>query len=145
MLNEHYRFFDSNNHTFFYFVSEGKQGNVTKVVLFSLNEDNLWNLGFGDLKHGKIDDSIVTNNYDVAKVMQTIASIIYVFFENYPDRVVYIEPVDERRKRLYNLIFQRHFEETKDIFELLGNTSYSLEPYSIEKNYNFFILKLKSE
>ena len=143
MIDEHYRFLDSKKHTYFYFESEGRQGKVKKVVLFTLNDNNLWNLGFGDLKSGKVDDMIVTNNYDVAKVMRTIAKIVYVFFEHYPERIVYIEPVDEKRKRLYNLIFQRHFEEIKDIFELLGSFDYQIEPYSKEKNYDFFILKLK--
>ncbi len=116
-----------------------------KVVLFTIDNDNLWNLGFGDLIKGKIDDSVITNNYDIPKVMRTIAKIIYDFFEQHPDRIVVIKPVDDKRKRIYNLIFQRHFEEIKDTFELLGIDSYQVEAYSTKKDYDFFILKLKSD
>ncbi len=145
MIDEHYRFVDSNNYTHYFFESDGRQGKVIKIVQFSVNENNYWNLGFGDWQKGRIDDNIITNNFDVAKVMRTIARIVYVFFEHYPNRTVYIKPVDEKRKRLYNLIFQRHFKEIEPVFELLGAIGNQFEPYSNEENYDFFILKIKSE
>ena len=83
-------------------------------------------------KKGKIDDIVVTNNYDVAKVMRTIAKIVYVFFEHYPERTVYIEPVDEKRKRLYNLIFQRHFETELKILQTFCPSHFLLDLFELK-------------
>ena len=143
MVNEYYRFIDAENYTVFYFASEGTQGTVLKVVLFTLGEDNRWNLGFGDLRNGEIDDSIITNNHDIVKVMGTIAKIVYLFFEKYPDATIAIRPVDEKRKRLYNSIFQRHLSEMKLVFEIIGFVGEESEVYSIGKNYDIFEIKLK--
>ena len=59
----------------FFFESKGKQGIVIKIVIFSDVGNGRYNLGFGDWHKGKLDDSIITNNYDVGLVMQTIAKI----------------------------------------------------------------------
>ena len=63
--------------------------------------------------------------------------------EKYPDRTVYIEPVDEKRKKLYNLVFQRHFVEIEPLFDVIGYISEDPEAYSLEKNYDSFDIKLK--
>ena len=145
MIDEHYRFLDLDNYTRFIFVSEGKQGKVVKGVLFTPNKSNRWNLGFGDLNKGMIDDSVITNNHDVAKVMRTIVKIVYLFFEHYPDRKVIIKPVDEKRKTLYNLIFQRHLSDIQTNFEVIGFIGRKKETYSSNKNYDAFEIKLKSK
>lgn len=145
MINKYYRFLGEENNTLYYFQSEGKQGKVIKVVQFALDNDNFWNLGFGDLQNIEVNDTILTNNHDAAKVLGTVARIIYRFFEQYPNETVVIKPVDEKRKRLYNLIFQRHFKEINEDFEIIGILGYKIEPYSISQNYDFFIVKLKSK
>ena len=72
MINEFYEYLDSEDRTRFFFVSEGKQGKIIKMVLFTHLRDNLWNLGFGDLHKGQIDDSIISNNHDIVKLIGTI-------------------------------------------------------------------------
>ncbi len=145
MISEHYRFLGSKNYTRYFFESIGKQGKVVKIVEFSLDKNNRWNLGFGDWRMGKIDDTVITNNHDVAKVISTVAKIVYIFFEKYPNRVVTINPVDDKRKRLYNIVFQRHITEIEPNFDLIGYINEKPETYSIEKNYDIFELKLKSK
>ena len=75
MINEYYRFLPTKSNRQFFFESEGKQGKVIKIVIFSDVGNGRYNLGFGDWYKGKLDDSIITNNYDVGLVMQTIAKI----------------------------------------------------------------------
>jgi hypothetical protein len=145
MINKYYRFLGEENNTLYYFQSEGNKGKVIKVVQFALDNDNFWNLGFGDLQNGEVNDMVLTNNHDAAKVLGTVARIIYSFFEQYPNETVVIKPVDEKRKRLYNLIFQRHFKEINEDFEIIGVVGYIVESYSISQNYDFFIVKLKSK
>jgi hypothetical protein len=143
MVNEYYRFTDEQNHTLFSFESEGQQGKILKVVLFTLDDDNRWNLGFGDWHNGYVNDTIISNNHDVTKVIGTISRIVYTFFEEYPDRVIFIQPVDERRKRLYNIVFQRHILEIETDFEIMGFIGKKTEMYSNKKNYDAFEIKLK--
>ncbi len=145
MINEHYRFLGSKGHTRYFFESVGKQGKVMKIVEFSLDKNNRWNLGFGDWHIGRVDDTIITNNYDVAKVIGTVAKVTYAFFEQFPERIVTINPVDEKRKRLYNIVFQRHYTEIEPNFELIGYIGKVPETYSAEKYYDMFDLKLRSK
>ena len=143
MIEQYYNFLGSKNHTYFFFESEGKQGKIIKIVEFSPYKGNRWNLGFGDWQNGKINDSIITNNHDAMMVIRTVSKITLHFFEHYPDRIVYINPVDEKRKKLYNLVFKRHFLEISPIFDVIGYINEESETYSIEKNYDSFEIKLK--
>ena len=145
MINEYYRFLPTKSNKQFFFESEGRQGKVIKIVIFSDVGNGRYNLGFGDWHKGKLDDSIITNNYDVALVMQTIAKIVYVFFEHNPQCIIEISPVDEKRKRLYNLIFQRHINNIDTNFQLVGFIGKEAEIYSSTKMYDYFELKLKSK
>ena len=65
--------------THYFFESIGEK-TVYKIVQFALIKDNIWNLGFGDLSEsGSIDDTVVTNNQDIHKVIRTVAKIAIDF------------------------------------------------------------------
>ncbi len=114
-----YSFTANEEQTGFRFTSVGAKGEIVKIVLFSPYGDT-WNLAFGDETENSFDDSVVTGNDDLRKVMQTIANIVHDFTEKYPDRKIFIEPVDSRRKLLYNRIFQQKEEEVSRYFYLKG-------------------------
>lgn len=143
MINDHYRYLASRNKTQYFFESNGVQGKVMKVILFTYVEDDLWNLGFGDWHKGKIDDSVVTNNQDTVKVISTVAKVAYQFFEDFPERRIEIKPVDERRKRLYNYVFQKHFKDIELLFQITGFRNNTPELYTPNNFYDSFILKPK--
>ena len=71
--------------------------------------------------------------------------IIYDFIEHHPKSWIIITPVDEKRKRLYNLIFQRHILDIEANFELIGSIGNESETYRRDKIYDGFILKQKSK
>jgi hypothetical protein len=129
--------------TRFYFVSQGNKGNILKVIAFSQWEGNTWNLGFGDFRNGRIDDRVVSNNGDIGKVMQSVASSAFLFLEKYPELTIIIQPVDEKRKRLYNLIFQRHYEELAPTFTMQGKRGNEWMAYSPDETYDAFEVSLK--
>ena len=81
MLNDFYPFTPIIEDTHFVFESKGKEGIVYKVILFASIEEERWNLGFGDLnlKTGDIDDAVMSDNHDAAKVMRTVAKAAFVF------------------------------------------------------------------
>ena len=145
MITDSYPYFATNSKTSFIFESIGKQGNITKIILFTLLDSGEWNLGFGDWKNGVIDDLTISNNHDLIKVIQTVAKATYVFFEEYPESVVIIKPVDERRKRLYNLVFQRHIHSIELVFNVMGIIDDDDEPFTSKKMYDNFEITLKFE
>jgi hypothetical protein len=145
MINNPYPYLASGNNTWFFFESEGPQGKIPKVVAFRDYGNNIWNIGFGDLRRGKIQDSVVSNNQDLVRVMNTVAQTIRVFLETHPAAILQIRPVDERRKRLYNGIFQRRFAEIDKKFRVVGIREGITELYSPKQFYDKFEISLNFE
>lgn len=131
------------NDLLFSFHSEGIQGKILKIVIFTLQDNGKWNLAFGDWKDKNLDDKVMSNNEDVVRVIGTVAKAAYKFFENHPDATLEIKPVDEKRRRLYNIVFQRHFYEIAEKFQIIGIIGEQKENYSPEKLYNSFELTVK--
>ncbi len=80
----------------FTFESIGPKGSITKFVQFSYISNKLWNLGFGDYSEGDWDDAVISDNNDMRKVLQTVVNIVHDFSEKYPNKKIYIEPVDKK-------------------------------------------------
>ena len=145
MVNEYYPYIPTQQNTIFFFESIGNQGSIVKAVVFELTKTGKWNLGFGDLGGDyTIDDKIISNNQDVFKVISTVAKIVYTFIETYSDRIILIVPVDDKRKILYNRVFQRHFKDIDKQFEVIGTIKEYDEPYTTGKIYDEFTLKFKN-
>lgn len=77
--------------------------------------------------------------------MNTIAVALYQFLEEYPDRIIRIVPVDDKRKQLYNAIFQRRIHEIEPNFHVFGKKGNKFEVYSPHKTYKIFELRLKQK
>jgi len=102
-------------------------------------------LGFGDLDDGQIDDAVVSNNADLVKIMNTIASTLYSFTEQYPGSKVYIEPVDKKRSNLYHHIFRRRFGEIQPLFIIKGLTAGGWKDYLPGNRYLAFELERRTK
>ena len=140
MIGETYHLEQADDLRYFYFLSEGSKGLIPKVVVYDYTRRNTYNLGFGDLRGGRIDDKVVSDNDDLSKVLNTVAKTVYLYTNLYPDRKIEIKPVDERRYRVYNRIFRRRFEEIKPNFIVQGLTKTGWEDYKPEKDYLGFEL-----
>ena len=144
MVKDAYLYTGLKRKTRYFFVSEGENKRIVKMVVFTPLGKKLWNLGFGDLQYnGYIDDSVVSNNDDLIKVISTVAKITYEFSEKYPLRRIQIKPVDEKRKRLYNHVFRRHYATINANFDIIGTYESKKETYSPKKNYDTFELNRK--
>jgi len=130
--------------TRFIFVSIGAQKPVLKVVLFDQIEVNKWNLAFGDWSNNTVDDTANTNNNDVAKVLVAVAQAVFAFSDKYPERTIVIIPVDDKRKRLYNLVFKRRRAEIGETFAIIGIRGKQVEPYHPDEEYDSFELVRKN-
>ena len=148
MTAKHYDYFDFTT-TQYFFVSEGQKNKILKSVVFTPLADNICNVGFGDWHNGDIDDAVISNNHDIVKIFNTIAKIMYDYSDKFPDQILFIDPVDGKRKQLYNRIFQRHYEDIDIRFEIIG-IIHDIEAikdieevYSLKKIYDKFKLKRK--
>ncbi len=145
MITETYGYLFTKDKTQFVFQSEGTRGKIIKIVQFNLIGGQRWNLGFGDWKFGNIDDLVISNNQDAIKVVRTVAKITIDFFEQNPQCIIVINPIDEKRKRLYNFVFKRHFKDIVLIYEVIGLIGKKKENYNPEKFYDSFEIYLKFE
>ncbi len=143
MLGETYETLDLDDNTLFIFESIGPKGAIRKVVVYHERSDGKWNLGFGDYINGRLNDRVVSNNNDIGKVMFTVAETIYKFTEAHPEKVVFVEAVDKRRANLYNLIFQKKWDEIKNKFKVCGEINGRKMKYNPSLFFESFELKLK--
>ncbi len=108
----------SNSSTKFDFVSEGHLGKIQKSIKYEETQEGVYNLGFGD-KHpitGEIDDTIVTNNGDMTKILATVALSIYIFTEKNPNAWIYVTGSSQSRIRLYRMAINKYHEEIDEDF-----------------------------
>jgi hypothetical protein len=130
--------------TRFRFTSTGTKGNIEKIVEYTLVQKNRWNLAFGDVAEKDWTDNIISDNDDMRIVLQTVANTVHLFFEKYPDQEVFIEPLGEQRKLLYNRIFQQKWVEISTLFSVKGMIEDAdFEDYTPRKLFGYFLITPK--
>jgi hypothetical protein len=130
--------------TRFKFTSTGDKGDIQKIVEYTIVQKNRWNLAFGDVEDKDWTDNIISDNNDMRIVLQTVANTVHLFFEKYPDQEVYIEPLGNQRKLLYNRIFQQKWEEINPLFTVRGMIDESdFEDYNPQKMFDYFLITQK--
>jgi hypothetical protein len=77
MITESYNYININDKVEYLFASRGEQGRIPKLVSFTQEKDDLWNLAFGDMINGQMNDSIISNNDNIVKIIGTVAKITY--------------------------------------------------------------------
>jgi hypothetical protein len=104
-----------------------------------------FNLGLGDLdeKTGRIDDHVVTNNGDSQKVLATVASTVYAFFEKYPHAFVYVVGNSLIRTRLYRMGITNNLDEINSDFEVYGLLKGEWHEFRKNVNYDAFLIHKK--
>jgi hypothetical protein len=111
-----------------------------------MNND-VYNLGFGDENPltGQIDDTVVTNNGDMTKILATVAFSVYVFTQNNPNAWIYVTGSSQSRIRLYRMAISKYIEEINEdfiVYTSLDNDEWCIfEPNTINQN---FLIKRKT-
>lgn len=131
----------------FEFISEGINGSVSKLVIYSETHlHNFYNLGFGDkdVVTGDINDDVITNNGDSEKVLATVASTIYTFTDKFPEAMVFATGSTKARTRLYRIGITNNIEEIKEDFEVFGLVSENhWQPFQKGVEFEAFLVKRK--
>jgi hypothetical protein len=121
------------------FISTGERGEILKLVIYSKTHlYNFYNLGFGDKNTltGDIDDTVISNNGDSAKVLATVAATLYTFTEKFPQAMVFVSGSTAARTRLYRIGISNNLEVIKVDFEIFGLTANN-RWVQFEKNQEF--------
>lgn len=120
------------NFTTFEFLSEGRRGQILKVIQFEpLHLPNLYNLAFGDkdIETGELNDKIVTDNGDLEKVLITVVTALYAFAERYPKTWVYATGSTSSRTRLYRMGINKYIDIVTTDFDIMGEHQSQWEWY----------------
>jgi hypothetical protein len=129
------------------FVSKGVEGDIVKIVAYDFWEDNKWNLAFGDADADEtdFDDKVISNNQDMRRIIQTVFETGVIFSATYPERRIYIEPVDRKRKLLYNRVFQDQQTAIEEFYTIHGLflSEDREEKYEAHTLYDAFLLTKK--
>ena len=130
--------------TIFEFTSEGKNGPIHKLIRFQEIEPGLYNLAFGNKNAaGEIDDLAVSNNGDREKVLATVASALYEFFDKHPYALVYAKGSTASRTRLYRMGITKFYREILADFQLFGQIGDEFHKFEIGKEYDGFLVVRK--
>lgn len=130
------------------FVSEGQNGKVSKLIIYSKTHlHNFYNLGFGDkdCETGEINDEVVTNNGDSEKVLATVASTLYIFMDKFPDAMVFVTGSCKARTRLYRIGISNNIDMIRTDFEVFGLGEKGWQPFEKQVEFDAFLVKRKKE
>jgi hypothetical protein len=129
----------------FEFLSIGKKGIIKKIVMFRSLGFNTHNLALGDLDEstGKVNDDARTNNGDRDKILATVAEIVVDFLEHHPGATVLAIGATPVRSRLFQIVLNIIWENTRDIYLLEGYLDGEWEDFAPMKTYEAFTIKSK--
>jgi hypothetical protein len=128
----------------FYFESCSSACTIPKIVEYEEIEAGTYNLAFGDVdEKGRLNDSIVSNNGDMQKVLATIVRTVMTFLEIHPGRQVYFSGNSPARNRLYRATLSRDIESWSEIFEVDGISDGERITFRQNIDFEGFIVKRK--
>lgn len=147
MRLEQYTFTVYDDFKTFDFLSIGPKGAIKKrIQIQETTFKNVYNLAFGDVNSetNDFDDIVISNNFDTAKVLATVAHAVYLFLQNNPNTYVYAEGSTPSRTRLYQMLISKNFEEIQTDFEIFGLSQQNIwVKYEINTPYLAFYVKKK--
>ncbi len=133
------------------FHSEGLKGTITKVVEFErirVAKWHLYNCAFGDFEPEslQINDSVLSDNGDVFRVMETLVEIVRDFLAQQAHFMVYIFGTDVRRLHLYQYLIAKKIKKLAQECIFYGGFDYLEEYYqlhaqSIIRVFDYYLIR----
>ena len=90
-----------------------------------------------------MDDLAISGNDDTEKVLGTVVSAVYAFFERYPLAFVYAQGSTKARTRLYRMGISRFYDAMKRDFFLYGRVGDDFVEFELGKDYEGFLAQRK--
>ncbi len=128
----------------FNFISVGKNGNIQKVIIFSMTAlKDLYNLTLCDIENGVLNDLSISNNGHTEKILATVAQCVYSFTNNHLEASVYAEGSTYTRTRLYQMGLNKYYDEINFHFDIFGYKNENWHPFEKDTNYDAFLVRRK--
>jgi hypothetical protein len=133
----------------YFFISEGLNRNVPKVITFSLIDDvnEFYHLSLGDLKVNEkeeLDFETLTGNGDYFKIFNTVAWCIQDFLDINPQAKVIFKGNIEKKTRVYLKLISRQWTAIQPFFYVYGILEDGqIYPFEENKDYNIIVVAKK--
>jgi hypothetical protein len=131
----------------FTFESNNAQGTnpVTKVVAYVpivRNGKRYYNLEFDDFhfETKSIDDSSITDNGDMRKVLKTVTSTLEIFFDEFSNETVRFDGSDAVRHSYYLKLIRDYYELIEPFYRVRGCVDRRLEKFRAGIEYDFVVV-----
>jgi hypothetical protein len=129
------------------FLSIGRQGSIIKIVYFEKISDDVYNLVLGDYNatiSPPVDDAVVSDNGDLAKIMITVVHIAEDFLNQNPNFFVYLEGNTVTKKQLYQRIMRNNYQDFIVDYDIFGiDLQNDVVPFETTQEYNAFLIRKK--
>lgn len=133
-----------NNFLRFDFLSIGKNVASKSIIYTQTDIPGLYSLSLVDVySDGSADDTSVSNNGDMEKILVTVFQTFSVFFKNYPDSVVVFMGSTPSRTRLYRIAISHELSGIKKIYNVWGIVNDTPQPFEKDRPYTGFLFSLK--
>jgi hypothetical protein len=130
------------------FISMGPKGSIRKIVRFDeiimSFYQKVFNLAIGDWNEDRqsINNGVVSNNEDTAKLLATIAHIAKDFTNHFPGSMIYAAGSTASRTRKYQMALNREYDEVNKLFLVFGMTKEGeILPFQKNVNYTGFLAR----
>ncbi len=126
----------------FTFSSTGPKGEISKGVIFEMEDDGLYSVIMGDLdENGELKPLQPTGNGDAKKVLATVADIIEYFVERKPKAVIFMTGITDQLTSIYKQLLLHELNLPSYDMEGL-NADNTSEPIDPNKDYEgFFVFR----
>lgn len=144
-----YPFIPSDDALSYTFKSISSYKVINKLVEFRPFPDNpiFYNVALLDLNEdGTVDDSSVSNNEDMRRVLATVFQSMLIFFKKNPNKLIYFQGSDAigLRTRLYRILIARELGQALTLFEIYGQLpDKTYEEFALNRPYIAFIFQLR--
>ena len=138
-----YKFYGPITEYRYEFLSISIEKKVIKVVRFSETDtEEIYNLVLLDIMPdgSESNDKTETKNKDMETILATVIAIITSFLHKNPTWFVHIEGSDIKRKRVYQILINREYDNLITDYVIFGGNGEERKVFEKGKNYQYFII-----
>lgn len=143
MEKPHYPILSSPDNYWYEFDSISPEKTIRKAVAYYLysEEEDIYQLVFGNFVDGKIDTMDKSSNKDMKMVLTTVIQTLINFLELYPKKSVIFTGSTQSRTRLYRATISKLLDNLDDSYKVYG-ISYELirEPFNPDSEYFAYLI-----
>lgn len=140
-----YTFHTFNQALRFDFSSIGKSIIYKAVIYTKTDIPDFYTLALIDVySDGSSDDTSVSDNGDMKKILVTVFKTFSDFFNHYPHAIVGFEGSTPSRTRLYRIAISHELSNIVRLYNVWGILYNNFQPFQKDQPYTGFLISLKS-